>query len=109
MSYEYKLVFDDSFTAQHVIDEVGASSACVRAEKGDLYLKDHSLNSSGDYDARLIYGDEKSLWLQVNFQSAELYAVVQKALSGRSFKCLEDGEEDDDVGLNEAFRVDSDL
>jgi hypothetical protein len=105
MSHEYKLVFDDNSTAQHVIDIVKASSACVRSGDGDLYLKDHSLNSSGAYDTRLIYGDDESLWLQVNFQSAELYALFKTALNGRNFRCLEDGGEDEEVGLNEAFRV----
>ncbi len=105
MSYEYKLIFHDSSTAQHVIDVVKASSACVRAEVGDLYLKDLSLNSSRAYDTRLIYGDDKSLWLQVNFQSAELYALLKTALNGRNFRCLEDGDEDEEVGLNEVFRV----
>ncbi|VVP99300.1 hypothetical protein PS925_02143 [Pseudomonas fluorescens] len=105
MSYEYKLLFDDSFIAQHLIDVVKTSSACVRAEEGDLYLKDYSLNSSGAYDARLINGSDGSLWLQVNFQSAELYALLKTALNGRNFRCLEDGDEDEEVGLNEAFRV----
>ncbi|MBK3463845.1 hypothetical protein [Pseudomonas sp. MF6776] len=105
MSYEYKLVFGDSSTAQHVIDEVKESSSCVRSHNGDLYLKDHSLNSSGDYDARLIYEDERSLWLQVNFQSAALYALLKAALDGRDFRCFEDGGEDEEVDLNEAFRV----
>lgn len=105
MSYEYKLVFDDIFTAQHVIDVVKASSAFVWAEDGELYLKHHSLNSSSAYDARLIYVDDGSLWLQVNFQSAELYALFKTALKGRNFRCLEDGGENEEVGLNEAFRV----
>lgn len=105
MSFECKLIFDDSSTAQHVIDVVKASSACVRAEEGDLYLKDHSLNSSGAYDARLINGGDGSLWLQVNFQSTELYTLLKTALNGRRFRCLEDGGVDEEVGLNEAFRV----
>lgn len=105
MSYEYKLVLDDNSTARHVIDVIESSSACVYAEDGDLYLKDYSLNSSGAYDARLIYGDDESLWLQVNFQSAELYTLFKTALKGRNFRCLEDGGENEEVGLNEAFRV----
>ena len=103
MSYEYKLVFNDNFTALNVINEIAASLACVRANNGDLYLKDHTLDSKGAYDIRLSQTDQSFLWLQVNFSSAQLYALLQNALSGKSFKCLEDG--DDDVGLDEALRI----
>ncbi|MBX8514912.1 hypothetical protein K5D69_09415 [Pseudomonas cichorii] len=109
MSYEYRLVFDDATTAQHVIGVVEASSACIRAESGDVYLKDKFLNSRAEYDARLTYEGKTSLWLQVNFKSMDLYALVQKALSGRHFRCLEDGDEGDEVELNEAFRIKSSL
>ncbi|MFJ2480762.1 hypothetical protein ACIOWE_10840 [Pseudomonas sp. NPDC087598] len=105
MSYEYKLVLDDSSTAQLVIDVIKSSSACIYAEDGDFYLKDHSLNSSSTYDARLIYVDDGSLWLQVNFQSAELYGLFKKAFNGRNFRCLEGEGDDEEVGLNEAFRM----
>ncbi|MDX6916041.1 hypothetical protein R9X49_13080 [Pectobacterium carotovorum] len=104
MSYEYKLVFDDASTAQHVISTIKRSEACIRAENGDVYLKDKSLNNRAEYDIRLIDEDDGSLWLQVNVKSVDLYALMRETLSGKSFKCFEDGDTEDEVELSEAFR-----
>ncbi|MBT9264124.1 hypothetical protein KKQ10_04530 [Pseudomonas sp. MG-9] len=105
MSYEYKLVFDDTTSASKVMSEVEGSDACVRVQPGDLYLKDRSLNSSADYDARLIHENESVLWLQVNFKSLSLYQTMLSALGDSAYRCLEDGEEDEEVQLKEAFRI----
>ncbi|BBP69566.1 hypothetical protein PHLH6_15700 [Pseudomonas sp. Seg1] len=109
MSYEYKLVFDDNFTAQHVMNEIKTSQACVLVKHGDIYLKDHALISNGGYHARLTQTDQSSLWLQINFQSVKLCGLLHKALSGISFRCLEDGDPAEEVGLNEAFRIEGHL
>ncbi|RJL23718.1 hypothetical protein [Pectobacterium polaris] len=105
MSYEYKLVFDDASTAQHVISTIKRSEACIRAENGDIYLKDKSLNNRAEYDVRLIDEDDGSLWLQVNVKSVDLYALMRETLSEKSFKCFEDGDTEDEVELSEAFRL----
>ncbi|WP_207864018.1 hypothetical protein [Pseudomonas sp. 58(2021)] len=106
MSYDCKLVFDDTTSASKVMKKVGGSGACVRVQQpDDLYLKDQSLNSSADYDARLIYGSESALWLQVNFKSLSLYQTMLSALGGSDYRCLEDGDDDKKVPLKEAFRI----
>ncbi|MBN3199310.1 hypothetical protein H5A20_11370 [Pectobacterium brasiliense] len=105
MSYEYKLVFDDASTAQHVINTIKRNEACIRAENGDVYLKDKSLANSTEYDVRLIDENDGSLWLQVNVKSVDLYALMRETLSEKSFKCFEDGDAENEVELNEAFRL----
>ncbi|WP_350238362.1 hypothetical protein U1R68_18880 [Pectobacterium colocasium] len=105
MSYEYKLVFDDASAAQHVMSMIKRSKACIRAENGDIYLKDKSLSNHADYDVRLIDEGDGSLWLQVNVNSVDLYALVRETLRGKPFKCFEDGDAEDEVELNEAFRL----
>ncbi|MEQ9914555.1 hypothetical protein [Pectobacterium polaris] len=105
MSYEYKLVFDDASTVQQVISTIKRSEACIRAENGDIYLKEKSLNNRAEYDVRLIDEDDGSLWLQVNVKSVDLYALMRETLSGKPFKCFEDGDTEDEVELSEAFRL----
>lgn len=44
MSYECKLVSDDTTSASKVMKEVEGSGTCVRVQQpGDLYLKDQSI------------------------------------------------------------------
>ncbi|GKX46874.1 hypothetical protein [Pectobacterium carotovorum] len=105
MSYEYKLVFDNASAAQDVMRTIKRSETCIRAENGDVYLKDKSLNNCAEYDIRLIDEDDGSLWLQVNVKSVDLYALVRETLSGKPFKCFEDGDAESEVELNEAFRL----
>ncbi|MFJ5448068.1 hypothetical protein [Pectobacterium carotovorum] len=105
MSYEYKLVFDDASAAQHVMSTIKRSEVCIRAENGDVYLKDKSLNNRAEYDIRLIDEGDASLWLQVNVKSVDLYELVRETLSGKPFKCFEDGDAESEVELNEAFRL----
>ncbi|MEQ9773326.1 hypothetical protein ABRQ03_21085 [Pectobacterium jejuense] len=105
MSYEYKLVFDDASIAQQVISTIERSEACIRAENGDVYLKDKSLNNRAEYDIRLIDEDDGSPWLQVNVKSVDLYALMRETLSGKPFKCFEDGDAESEVELSEAFRL----
>lgn len=59
MSYEYKLIFDDTSITQRV------------------------MNVIKNNDARLISGNENSLWLQVNVKSANLYKLVLNTASER--------------------------
>ncbi len=59
MSYEYKLIFDDTSITQRV------------------------MNVIKNNDARLISGNENSLWLQVNVKSANLYELVLNTASER--------------------------
>ncbi|GLW39769.1 hypothetical protein Pcaca04_37050 [Pectobacterium carotovorum subsp. carotovorum] len=105
MSYEYKLVFDNASVAQHIMSTIKRSEACIRAENGDVYLKDNSLNNRADYDVRLTDEGDGSLWLQINVKSVDLYVLVQETLSGKTFKCFEDGDTEDEVELSEAFRL----
>lgn len=105
MSYEYRLVFVDSTSAQHVMDVLKASAACSKAQGPEVCLKDRDLKTLADYDVRLTKEDEKSLWLEVNFRSSDLYRLLQEALSGRPVRCFEDGDQDDEVTLQEALRI----
>ncbi|TKY81635.1 hypothetical protein EDI29_14680 [Pectobacterium polonicum] len=59
MSYEYKLIFDDTSITQRV------------------------MNVIKNNDARLISGNENSLWLQVNVKSANLYELELNTVSER--------------------------
>ena len=105
MSYEYRLVFDDAASAQHVMDSLKSNDACIKAQALEVCLKDRELQTLAEYDARLIQEGDRSLWLEVNFRSLNLYNLVQGALSGRVVKCFEDGDWDDEVTLKEAFRI----
>ncbi|SIO72264.1 hypothetical protein SAMN05444172_8654 [Burkholderia sp. GAS332] len=105
MSYEYRLVFVDTSSAQQVMDVLKASAACVKAQGREVCLKDRDLKALSDYDIRLTKEDEKSLWLEVNFRSPDLYRLLQEALDGRSVRCFEDGDQDDEVTLEEALRI----
>ncbi|WP_248465343.1 hypothetical protein [Pectobacterium versatile] len=68
-------------------------------------MKDTSLNNRAEYDIRLLDEGDGSLWLQVNVKSVDLYALVRETLSGKPFKCFEDGDAESEVELNEAFRL----
>ncbi|MHB2242777.1 hypothetical protein [Pseudomonas monsensis] len=51
MSYECKLVSDDTTSASKVMKKVEGSGACVRVQQpGDLYLKDQSLRCAYQSD-----------------------------------------------------------
>jgi hypothetical protein len=108
MSYEYRLVFDDGDSAQHAIDALRLSDACVRSHAQDVYLKDQGLNTLAEYDVRLMREGDQSLWLEINFRSINLYNLVQEALSSAVFRCFEDGDWDDETTLKEAFRIKGD-
>ncbi|WP_323611572.1 hypothetical protein [Pectobacterium versatile] len=105
MSYEYRLVFDDASAAQDVMSTIKHSETCIRAENGDIYLKDTSLNNRAEYDIRLTHEDDGSLWLQVNVKSVDFYVLMRETLSGKPFKCFEDGDVESEVELSEAFRL----
>ena len=105
MSYEYRLVFDDTTSAQHVMDSLKSSDACVKAQALEVCLKDQELQTLAAYDVRLTQESDRSLWLEVNFRSLNLCNLVQGALSGRVVRCFEDGDLDDEVTLKEAFRI----
>jgi hypothetical protein len=108
MSYEYRLVFDDGASAQDALDALRSSDACVKSHEQDVCLKDRELSTLAEYDVRLTRENEQLLWLEINFRSLNLYHLVQEALNGRVFRCLEDGDSDDEVTLKEAFRIKGD-
>ncbi|WP_071769659.1 hypothetical protein [Burkholderia ubonensis] len=105
MSYEYRLVFDDAASAQHVMDSLKSSDACVKVQALEVCLKDRELQTLAEYDARLTQEDDRSIWLEVNFRSPNLYNLVRGALSGRIVRCFEDGDWGDEVTLKQAIRI----
>jgi ribosomal protein S6 len=105
MSYEYRLLFADASSAQQVTDVLKASAACVTAQGREVCLKDWGLKTFADYDIKLTKEDEKTLWLEVNFRSRDLYRLLQEALNDRLVKCFEDDDLDDGVTLKEALRI----
>ncbi|MGJ7535944.1 MULTISPECIES: hypothetical protein [unclassified Variovorax] len=105
MSYEYRLVFDDEFLMQRVIDSLKSSDAYIKSQEQEICLKDRLLQSAAEYDARLILESNFSMWLEVNFRSMKLYDLVRNALHGEAVRCYEDGDLDCEVSLKGAFRI----
>lgn len=105
MSYEFRLVFEDSFSARNVLDSVKTSTACIGAAGECICLKELSVNSEAAYDVRLTLEDSNSLWLEVGFRSPNLYELLKAAIDTKQYRCLEGGEQDDEVPLHKAFRL----
>lgn len=105
MSYEYRLVFDDADSVQHVIDLLKSSDACIKTQVQGVCLKDRELQTLAEYDVRLTKENDRSLWLEVNFKSLNLYNSVREVLGSRRVRCFEDGDLDDEVTLKDAFRI----
>lgn len=105
MSYECRLVFDDADSVQYVINSLKSSDACIKTQEQGVCLKDRELQTLAEYDVRLIQENDRSLWLEVNFRSLNLYNLMQEALGSGVVRCFEDGELDDEVTLKDAFRI----
>ncbi|MCA6965539.1 hypothetical protein ACI51Z_02340 [Pectobacterium carotovorum] len=78
MSYEYKLVFDDASAAQDVMRTIKRSETCIRAENGDVYLKDKSLNNCAEYDVRLIHEDDGSRGFRLTLNLSIFTSLCEK-------------------------------
>lgn len=63
------------------------------------------MKSEAAYDARLTLEDSNSLWLEVGFRSPSLYELLRAAVGTKQCRCLEGGEQDDEVPLYKAFRL----
>ncbi len=105
MSYEFRLVFENSLSARHVLDSVKTSTACIGAAGESIYLKELSVKSEATYDVRLTLEDSNSLWLEVGFRSPNLYELLRAAVGTKQYRCLEGGEQDDEVSLHKVFRL----
>lgn len=77
MSYEYRLIFSDASSARYVMDVLKASTASIKGQGQEIYLKDAEFKSSSGYDARLIQEDQTSFWLEINFR-CHIYIFCQK-------------------------------
>jgi len=105
MSYEYRLLLDSTISAQHFMNSLMVSEACVKAQAREVYLKDQELQTPAEYDARLIQEGNQSIWMEINLKSVNLYRLIHSSLSGGVVRCYEDGDLDDEVSLKEAFRI----
>jgi hypothetical protein len=105
MSYEFRLVFADSHSARNVLDLVKSSAAYIGAAGECVYLKELSVKSEATYDVRITLEDSNSLWIEVGFRSPCLYEVLRAAVGTKEYRCLEGGEQDDEVPLHKAFRL----
>ncbi|WJN52460.1 hypothetical protein [Pseudomonas asiatica] len=105
MSYEYKLVFEEPKTLQNLFDKLLESGACTKRSDYEIHIKDPKFNSIGSYDARLQKCDDTRAWLEILFPTPYLYGLFSTFLSDAKFRCLEDGDEGDEVSLKQAFRV----
>lgn len=103
MSHEYSLVLADENVCQHVIDTIKSSVFCVEHYEGSVYLKDRSIKNGAPYEVRVIQEDRHSLWLQVNLRSPVFYDLLKAALGAESYRCLEDGDLDNEVSLHDAL------
>jgi hypothetical protein len=108
MSYEYKLVFDDAVLVERVMQSLKLSDSCTKKQVQEVYLKDKELKTTAEYDAKLSQETDKSIWLEINFKSPNLYKLLQDSLKGASVRCYEDGDLSDEVSLEEAFRIKTD-
>ena len=102
MSYEYRLVFDGPGAMQRTLQALRSSDAFVGEDDGAIWLKDRDQQTLAVYDASFKIDGDSSAWVQINFQSLDLYELLRSCLVGRVI-CLEDG--DDEVALSEAFRL----
>jgi len=105
MSHEYKLEFTSETMAGHVLDVLKQSDSCVAADEEFVYLKDRVIKTEAIFDVRMSHEDQRSLWLEVNFKSLALFDVVRAAIGECQFRCLEDGDVDNEVILSEAFLI----
>uniref|UniRef100_A0A7C1WTM6 Uncharacterized protein n=1 Tax=Pseudomonas graminis TaxID=158627 RepID=A0A7C1WTM6_9PSED len=105
MSYEFRLVFADSLSARNVLELVKSSTAYIGATGECVYLKELSVKSEAAYDARLTLEESNSLWLEVGFRSPSLYELLRTAVGNKQHRCLEDGDQDNEVPLYKAFRL----
>lgn len=105
MSHEYRLVFPNVLAAQYLMSALRVNEHCVRADQEFIYLKDHISKTKAAYDARLSYDEQNSLWLEVNFKSVALYDLVRTALDDEPYKCLSDGDVNEEVALSQAFQL----
>jgi len=105
MSYEYRLVFPDSTSANRAMEALMASAACVGAQCDRVLLKDRQLNTLAEYDIRLTKEGQNSLWLEVNFRSVDLLLLLETTFAGLSVQCFEDGDPQDEVTLESALRI----
>lgn len=105
MSYEYRLIPEDSALANHVMRYLKTSNACVKSKNDEIHLKDWSLQTSAEYDARLTESHDQSIWLEINFRSVGLYNLILEAVNGGAIRCYENGDLGDEVSLKEAFRI----
>lgn len=105
MSYEFRLVFADSLSARNVLESVKSSTAYIGAAGECIYLKELSVKSEAPYDVRLILEGPNSLWLEVGFRSPNLYELLRAAVGTKQYRCLEGGDQDDEVPLHKAFRL----
>jgi hypothetical protein len=105
MSHEYKLEFSSETMTGHVLDVLKQSDSCVAADEEFIYLKDRVLKTEAIYDVRMSHEGQRSLWLEVNLNSLALCDVVRAAIGEYQFRCLEDGDVDNEVTLSEAFLI----
>ena len=103
MSYEYRLVLADERVCQHVIHFVKSSACYVEQQDGSIHVKDWSVNNGAAYDARVFQEDDCALWLEVNLRSPVLYELLKAAIGDELYKCLEDGDLDNEVSLHDAL------
>ena len=103
MSHEYRLVLADEEACRHVIEIVKSSAFCVEYNGGSVYLKDWGITNGAPYEVRVIQEDGCSLWLQVNIRSQVFYDLLKAALGDEPYRCLEDGDLDDEVSLHDAL------
>lgn len=105
MSYEYRLVFDEPLDVRQVMDQLRGSANCVRAAEQVIEFKDPGLGSRADYDLRLTFESEQTLWMELLFRTAALHECLEQALRGRRFRCFEDVDSDDEVALEQVFAL----
>ena len=105
MGHEYKLEFTSETMTWYVLGVLKQSDLCVAADEEFIYLKDQVVKTEAIYDVRMSHEGQRSLWLEVNLKSLALCDVVRAAIGECQFRCLEDGDVDNEITLSEAFLI----
>lgn len=105
MSYEYRLVFSDDFMARNVINVMKSSAAYISVNGECIYLREARAGREVSYDVSIMQENSYSIWMEICFPSPMLYQLLKTAINNGQYKCLEDGDEDDEVPLYKAFRL----
>lgn len=103
MSYEYKLEFMNEAEAKNAYRKIGTAKWVSETSENRILLRGPR-PGPWTYDVSVCWESEDSLLLVIAMPSSEVYAALLGAMAGLGYRCLEEGFDDDETTLAEAFR-----